>query len=216
MVERSRLPTAASGLLRFGSRGDCSLEDLREMLRVLDASYHAVARVELAAFEVAAALQAFDDYGPRALWRATLSGGEVPSVLPSVIAADRLIVHRVVLRSPGFWEVFGSLNPLEVVRKFLNDHHERRKDRDYREGAERRRLEIENALGELEVVGEIARLEERYGSRVVPSGIRRRVWAAEVRESFDQLADFEERGMIDGGSAQSGQELPELEDDLSN
>lgn len=214
MVERSRLPGAASGLLRFGSLGDCSVEDLRELLRVLDASYHAVARVELAAYEVAAALQVFEDYGPRALWRATLSGGEVPPVSPSAIAADRLIVHRVVLRSPGFWEVFGSLNPLEVVRKFLNDHHERRKDRDYREGAERRRLEIENALGELEVVGEIARLEERYGSRAVPPGIRQRVWAAEVREPFEQLADFEERGMIDGGSAQSGRELPEVDDDL--
>jgi hypothetical protein len=187
---------------------------MRELLRVLDASYHAAARVELAAFEAVAALRTFEDYGPRALWRAAVSGNPVPHISPSVIAADRLMVHRVVLRSPGFWEVFGSLSPLEVVRKFLNDHHERRKDRDYRECAERRRLEIENALRELEVVKEIARLEEEYGSRVVPPGIRQRVWAAEVRESFEQLADFEENGMIDGGSAKSGRELPEPGEEL--
>ena len=38
------------------------------------------------------------------------------------------------------------MNPLEVTRQYLNDRHERRKDRDYRESAEQRRLELENLI----------------------------------------------------------------------
>jgi len=186
---------------------------MRELLRVVDESYHSIARVELAAYEAVAALRVFEEYGPPRLWRAAASWGlGAPQLSPSAIAADRLIVHRVVLRSPGFWEFLGTLNPLEVIRKYLNDRHERRKDREYREGAERRRLEIENALGELEVVKEMRHLEERYGSDAVPPGIRQRVWAAEVREPLEQLGDFEENDMIDGGSAISGRELPEAGD----
>ena len=46
----------------------------------------------------------------------------------------------------------GKLNPLEVLRQYLNDRHERRKDREYREPAEARKLELENELLELKVI----------------------------------------------------------------
>ena len=67
---------------------------------------------------------------------------------------DGLIIEAVRLESPGFWDFLGKLNPLEVTRKYLNDRHERRKDREYRESAERRKLELENLKLENEVIRE--------------------------------------------------------------
>jgi hypothetical protein len=42
--------------------------------------------------------------------------------------------------------IFGKLNPLEVIRQWVSDAHERRKDREYREQAEKERLELDNLL----------------------------------------------------------------------
>lgn len=58
--------------------------------------------------------------------------------------SQHLVLNSVQLNSPGFWEFLGSLNPLEVTRQYLNDRHERRKDRKYRETAEQRRMALEN------------------------------------------------------------------------
>lgn len=62
----------------------------------------------------------------------------------------RLVLKSVVIQSPGFWEVIGDLNPLEVIRKYLQDRHVRRQDRAYRETEEAARLSLENQAQELE------------------------------------------------------------------
>jgi hypothetical protein len=59
---------------------------------------------------------------------------------------DRLILDRVRIESPGFWEFLGSLNPLQQLREYLNDRHKRRQDREFREAAEKERLMLENEL----------------------------------------------------------------------
>jgi hypothetical protein len=43
---------------------------------------------------------------------------------------------------------------LEVIREYLNDRHERRKDREYREEAEKRKLFLENELLLNRIAGE--------------------------------------------------------------
>lgn len=48
---------------------------------------------------------------------------------------DRLELRRISIESPGFWEFFGALNPLQQIREYLKDRHERRKDVDYRDAA---------------------------------------------------------------------------------
>src|SRR5208282_3632304 len=63
-----------------------------------------------------------------------------------VAPRDRLRIHSVTLSSPGFWEFFGKLNPLEVIRQYLTYRHEQRKDREYREAAEKNKLNLENQL----------------------------------------------------------------------
>lgn len=78
-----------------------------------------------------------------------------PDDLASAVPrADRLLVKSVQLSSPGFWEFIGKLNPLEVFRQYLNDRHERRKDHEYRESAEERRLALENLERENDVLRE--------------------------------------------------------------
>jgi hypothetical protein len=86
---------------------------------------------------------------------------EVASFVPR---AEQLIIAAVSLTSPGFWEFLGTLNPLDVLRKYLSDRHERRKDHEYRESAERRRLELENLSLESRVIAERVRLAKEIGA----------------------------------------------------
>jgi hypothetical protein len=209
MVDRS--PKIPSGLLRINGAGGCTVKEMRELLQALDASYQAVARVELSAQAALVATEAIVRY--ERPFRYLPPPWSFPNqVSQGAMAAEPLVVNRVVLESPGFWEFVGALNPLEVLRKYLNDRHERRKDREYREGAERRQLEIENALGELEVLRRIADLEREFGPEAIPDGLRLRILAAEVREPLEELSSLDRRGLIDGGSATAGQELPPREE----
>lgn len=58
----------------------------------------------------------------------------------------RLELRRVSIQSPGAWEFLGGLNPIQQLREYLKDRHERRKDHEYRELAEKERLILENEL----------------------------------------------------------------------
>jgi hypothetical protein len=80
-----------------------------------------------------------------------LSPQEVASHVP---ASEQLVLSAVRLSSPGSWDFLGALNPLEVLRKYLSDRHERRKDGEYRETAERRKLDLENLVLENRVISE--------------------------------------------------------------
>jgi hypothetical protein len=90
----------------------------------------------------------------RFLWRR----GELPfgygDVEIAVPRREQLVLASVKLASPGVWEFLGSLNPLEQVRKYLQDRHERKKDAKYREAAEERRMHLENQIRENQVLSE--------------------------------------------------------------
>jgi hypothetical protein len=53
--------------------------------------------------------------------------------------------------SPGFWDVVGTLNPLETLRLYLNDRHQRRKDKDFRNEQERRKFDQEERAREAQL-----------------------------------------------------------------
>src|SRR5579862_8813969 len=59
-------------------------------------------------------------------------------------AKSQLRVRAIEVGSPDFWAFVGKLNPLEVIRQWMQDAHERRKDRAYRESAEARKLALDN------------------------------------------------------------------------
>jgi hypothetical protein len=202
----------ALGYLRIDGRGGARTSDLRDLLDAIDAAYQAVSRVAVAAERMAETVAWAERYGPPfRYWPAIWIG---QSSMPGAIAtSDPLVVSRVELSSPGFWEFFGSLNPLEVLRKYLNDRHERRKDDEYRSDAERQRLELENeriaidnAVRAIKAVGRLYNLEREHGPALYESEAWRRTLGAELREPFERLADFDRRGLIDGTTAQSGPE----------
>lgn len=89
------------------------------------------------------------------------SAEEVASLVP---ISDQLVLSAVKLASPGFWEFIGKLNPLEVLRQYLHDRHERRKDREYRESAEERRMRLENLILENKVLAEQINLAKELGA----------------------------------------------------
>jgi hypothetical protein len=86
---------------------------------------------------------------------------EVSSLVP---LSEQLTLTSISLTSPGFWEFLGTLNPLEVLRQYLKDRHERRKDREYRDSAERRRLMLENLTLENRILAERVRLAREMGA----------------------------------------------------
>jgi hypothetical protein len=78
--------------------------------------------------------------------------------------SEQLVLTAVNLSSPRFWEFLGTFNSLEVARKWLNDKHERWKDRDFRETAEKRRLEIENFQRETQAIADRIQLAKELGA----------------------------------------------------
>jgi hypothetical protein len=162
----------AKGTLRIHASRAGSAAELADFLVDLDSAY--------------VALYSFD------LWSAEPIGGRFvrtldlgrrydpigidwirPKLLaPNEVVPDRrLTVASVHIGSPGFWEFLGAANPLEQLRKFLSDRHERRKDREYREGAERERLSLENEL------------------------LQRQVWDSENEVLRDRIAILRELGL---------------------
>lgn len=69
-----------------------------------------------------------------------------------VLPEDRLRLRAISIQSPGAWDFLGALNPLETLRKYLADRHERKKDLAYRNAAEAERLRLENEKLKTEVV----------------------------------------------------------------
>lgn len=65
---------------------------------------------------------------------------------------DRLFLLKINVQSPGFWEFLGTLSPLTQIREFLKDRHERKKDVEYRNEQEKRKVDLENTNLELELM----------------------------------------------------------------
>lgn len=87
-------------------------------------------------------------------WYSEPSGG-FRTILPEHIAADDWIELRVLsIQSPGFAELVGRLTPLEVLRQWVQDRHERRKDQEYKEHYEKEKLDLENELLRIKVIRE--------------------------------------------------------------
>ena len=74
-----------------------------------------------------------------------------------------LQLKGVVLQSPGFWEFLGKLNPLEVLRLYLNDRHNRIKDVTYRNRLEEEKFAIDNALGKIKLLSDYVDVAKKAG-----------------------------------------------------
>lgn len=118
----------------------------------------------------------------------------------SLLPEYRLVISRVRIESPGFWEFIGSLNPLQQIREYLNDRHRRRQDREYREPAEAVRLRLENELvqhtiWEKENAVLKGRIEILRGAGYTDREIRQLIWA-HCGVHFARLGLHQDSGII--------------------
>jgi hypothetical protein len=135
-------------VLRIYGNGEVLVEDTFQYLSALEEAYNG-AYVFFKIVEEAEEITNF--YGRQRLpmpiknllglnWL-PFDAKKVRSFVPK---GERLKLIGVELHSPGFWDFLGKLNPLEVIRLYLNDRHERQKDREYRNREEERELRIKN------------------------------------------------------------------------
>ncbi len=118
----------------------------------------------------------------------------------------KLEVRRIQIESPGFWEFLGAPNPLQQIREYLNDRHKRRQDREYREQAERERLQLENELirrqileKENSVFRERINLLKEIGFS--DEEIRRLMWVY-VSQPLIALGKHQDTGLIENADSQ--------------
>lgn len=130
--------------------------------------------------------------------------GTPPSPLTKddVLPEHHLILNRVRVESPGFWEFLGSLNPLQQIREYLNDRHRRKQDKEFRNVAEKDRLELENELLRRQITeSDNSILRERISILrdlgFTDQEIRHLVWM-NIGKSLAQLGRHQDAGLIEG------------------
>lgn len=114
-----------------------------------------------------------------------------------VLPEDRLRLVSVVIPSPGFWEVIGSFNPLETIRKYLGERHEQRKDREYREPLEAEKLSLENEKLRTEVLRDKV---EFMRSMEMPEEQIRQALAEHVIRPLSSMDQYQDSRLIKGAS----------------
>lgn len=95
--------------------------------------------------------------------------------------------------SPGFWEFFGKLNPLEQIRLYLNDRHERKKDNEYRKRQEEEAADWEIEDKKTEVLRNKVQLAREMGAS--DEDIRQ-LFRSLVEPSLQRLLDVQDKGVI--------------------
>ena len=108
---------------------------------------------------------------------------------------DRIQITSIVIKSPGFWEFLGSINPLEIIRKYLCDRHERKKDEAYRNQLEKERGELENEKLRTEIVQEKVKVLKDLG---VPEEKIRKALFEHVIKPLGELDAIQNKGLIAG------------------
>lgn len=176
------LPMVSRTQLRISSHGDIPVSDVRELLVAFEHAYNC-----LLIFH-----EATETTGAASGWIPN-SASEISGSQSMVLPADRLVLSSVQLSSPGFWAFLGGLIPLETIRKYLQDRHERRKDLEFRNDQERRAKEVEIRLRETELI-------DKQVAIALQAGIPKHVVASMVNElvarPLGALGALQDRGVI--------------------
>ncbi|MHA8072737.1 hypothetical protein V7S77_12520 [Aquirufa ecclesiirivi] len=112
-----------------------------------------------------------------------------------ILPSDRLIISKVNIQSPGFWEVLGSLNPLQQIREYIKDRHERKKDEKYRSRQEEEIGELEIQERRDRIINQ--RIKTLRGLGYSDAEIRQFVTAM-VIQPLNRLGSHQDNGQIVG------------------
>ncbi|MDK9699577.1 MAG: hypothetical protein OEM52_05470 [bacterium] len=115
--------------------------------------------------------------------------------IQDIIAPElRLLVGQVEIHSPGFLEFIGSLNPLEQIRKYMQDRHERKKDIAFRNREEEKRLVLQNVASELEIVQKKVTILKQLN---VSDDSIVRILNQHVNQPLNLLGEIQDSGMVE-------------------
>lgn len=119
-----------------------------------------------------------------------------------ILPENRLVVDKIVIQSPGFWEVIGSLNPLQQIREYLNDRHKRQQDRNWRNETDKRKAELENELLQRQIFESDNKIMRERIEILRELGfgeteIRELIWT-NMGEPLRQLGKHQDNGLIEG------------------
>jgi hypothetical protein len=187
------------------SEGGIRVSDIRKFLAEIEDAYNRVLLLltlldDLPRLERSKGSSPFrpplSDYGPLAI----ATGGErklvhftKSSVASMVGRRQSLILKSVRLESPGSWKLIGVSDSLEVLRKYLNDRNERKKDKQYRDVTDEEKRRLENGLLRTKVLGERVKVAKELGATeqdLAP------LLDQLLYDPLDELAVFQDRGLI--------------------
>jgi hypothetical protein len=121
---------------------------------------------------------------------------------------DRLIFKGAEIHSPGSWVFEGIAGVLEQIRLGVNDWHERRKDREYREPAERQELELNNQLKQAELGSKQMKLLRRKIAAAKEMGATDEelhiIWEQFIHAPLAGLNHYQDQKLISGASEEPG------------
>jgi hypothetical protein len=146
-------------ILTLNAKLPVTVKEAAQFLEELDSTYKHLRLLEIIQEEVSS--QAV--FSIHSFWGYLHQEGEIDIPEFYLTPNDSLILARANFNSPGFWEVLGSFNPLQQIREFLNDRHLRKKDADYKNELEKRKLQLENAEIETDILGKQINLLEKIG-----------------------------------------------------
>ncbi|MDZ8239689.1 MAG: hypothetical protein RMZ69_21490 [Nostoc sp. ChiQUE01a] len=154
MVQTQSFKSTKEGsILHITGNSGALVEDVSKYLKVLDHAYNSAYVFDSIIKQSEELNDKYNGNFPlplrNLLWLNWWNPNEekIASLVP---VEHKLKLQKVNINSPGFWEFLGNLNPLQFIREYLKDNHERKKDRKYRE-------EDEEKLGDLQV--EFKRIE---------------------------------------------------------
>lgn len=196
-------PSETKSILQIDGEGDIRVLDVTRFLTAIENAYNG-ALVLLRTLEMFPRWQRqsdFPEYARMGFWPsvavATRSGKprrlDSMRIASAVSRYEALIVKSVRLESPGKWSFLGVADVLEVIRKFLNDRHERKKDKDYREARESNRMKFENDILRTKAISDRVELAKKVG---IPEDALAPLLNELLFDRLDELAPFQDRGMI--------------------
>lgn len=151
------------GILRIESEGNVRVSEVRNFLESLENAYNGTLVFLKLMDEQGAAPQGTEGearkqgpiVAPSEMWNSASLSKLFSGVLGEpwyVSPREQLILRRAQLASPGSLDFLGIAAVFGVIREYLKDRDERRKDKEYREAFERERLRLENEIRKNDVI----------------------------------------------------------------
>lgn len=121
---------------RFRIYGDTLgvMHDVTALLVALEKNYNSILAYEKAVLPIGATLSMKNEIKKEDLESAvqTLKTKIITNRISDLVTENEfLTIVKVNFNSPGFWEVFGSCNPLRQIREYINERHNRQRDKKY-------------------------------------------------------------------------------------